>query len=124
MSHEHEKTGERRAAPRAETPLFEGMLADRGSEVRCRISNLSRLGACAVSNLALPEMTRVKVRFQMDAPDAENRTIVCEAAVVRCQKRSDGLFDVGLFFTTMHADDRIAIDRLVSRGSPASAKSV
>jgi hypothetical protein len=125
MSYEHEKDGvERRAAPRAEVPNFEGSLADQGSEIRCRISNLSRLGACAVSSHALPEMTRVKVRFLMEAPDADPRSIACEAAVVRCQKRTDGLFDVGLFFTTMRADDRVAIDQLASRGSPLSVRSV
>jgi hypothetical protein len=118
-----DKPTEKRGAPRVETPHFEGMLADKGGEVRCRISNLSRLGACAISNMALPEMTRVKVRFTMDAPDQASRDIACEAAVVRCQKRADGMFDVGLFFTTMDAEDRSAIERLAARGAPLSVKS-
>jgi hypothetical protein len=124
MSHEQKETGDdRRAAKRVETPLFEGMLADRSGEIRCRISNLSRLGACAVSNVALPEMTRVKVRFTMDQPDMDPRSIGCEAAVVRCQKRTDGLFEIGLFFTTMKTDDRAAIERLAARGAPLSVRS-
>ena len=124
MSDEQDKPAkERRGAPRVETPLCEGMLADRTGEIRCRISNLSRLGACAVSNLALPEMSRVKVRFTMEEPEAEARTITCEGAVVRCQKRPDGLFEIGLFFTTLTADDRAAIERLAARGSPVSVKS-
>lgn len=124
MAHTQDDSGEkRRGAPRVETPLFEGMLADRSGEIRCRISNLSRLGACAVSNLALPEMTRVKVRFTMDSPDQPPRSISCEAAVVRCQKRTDGMFDVGLFFTMLNAEDRAAIERLAARGAPLSVRS-
>lgn len=122
MPQTHDDSPDRRGAPRVETPLFEGMLADKSGEFRCRISNLSRLGACAVSNMALPEMTRVKVRFNMDAPDQPSRDIACEAAVVRCQKRADGMFDVGLFFTKMQAEDRTAIERLAAR-APASVRS-
>jgi hypothetical protein len=124
MSDEQDKPGkERRGAPRVETPLFEGMLADRTGEIRCRISNLSRLGACAMSNVALPEMSRVKVRFMMEEPESEPRAITCEGAVVRCQKRADGLFEIGLFFTTLTADDRAAIERLAARGTPVTVKS-
>jgi hypothetical protein len=98
------------------------MLADRSGEIRCRISNLSRLGACAVSNVALPEMSRVKVRFMMDEPESEPRAVSCEGAVVRCQKRADGLFEIGLFFTTLTAEDRAAIERLAARGAPLSVR--
>jgi PilZ domain len=123
MSDENNKPPtERRAAPRVETPLFEGMLGDRSGEIRCRISNLSRLGACAVSNVALPEMSRVKVRFMMEEPESEGRAISCEGAVVRCQKRSDGQFEIGLFFTTLSVEDRAAIERLAARGAPLSVR--
>jgi hypothetical protein len=122
MTYDHEKQGqERRGATRVDTPQIQGTLADKSGEVRCRISNVSRLGACAVSNIALPEMTRVKVRFAMDDPEAGERSIACEAAVVRCQKRPDGLFEIGLFFTTMQAADRTAIERL-ARGNPVAAR--
>ena len=99
------------------------MLADRSGEVRCRISNLSRLGACAVSNVALPEMTPGEGAIHDGRAGAEPRAITCEAAVVRCQKRTDGLFEIGLFFTTLTADDRAAIERLAARGSPVSVRS-
>jgi hypothetical protein len=123
MSDEQNKPStDRRAAPRVETPLFEGMLGDKSGEIRCRISNLSRLGACAVSNVALPEMSRVKVRFMMEEPETEPRPIACEGAVVRCQKRADGLFEIGLFFTTLAAEDRASIERLAARGAPMSVK--
>jgi hypothetical protein len=123
MSQEQDAPNDnRRGAPRVDTPLFEGTMADHGSEIRCRISNLSRLGACAVSNVALPEMTRVKIRFTMDAPDQAARNISCEAAVVRCQKRADGMFEVGLFFTMMQAEDRSAIERLAAQGSHLSVR--
>jgi hypothetical protein len=123
MSHDDERTTqERRGASRVETPQMEGMLADRRGDVKCRISNLSRLGACAVSNMALPEMTRVKVRFTVDEAESATRSISCEAAVVRCQKRPDGLFEIGLFFTTMQSEDRATIERLASRGSPAMSR--
>jgi hypothetical protein len=123
MSHDQQKKGaDRRGATRVETPNIEGTLADRGGECKCRISNLSRLGACAVSNMALPEMTRVKVRFAVEDTDASSRWVACEAAVVRCQKRPDGLFEIGLFFTTMQVADRAAIERLAARGTPVSAR--
>ena len=85
MSHDQERTHERRAAKRVETPQIEGTLADKGSDVKCRISNLSRLGACAISSVAMPEMTRVKIRFAIE-DDGGARSIFCEAAVVRCQR--------------------------------------
>jgi hypothetical protein len=122
MAYDDEKRGaERRGAPRVDAQV-EGSLANKSGEVRCRISNLSRLGACAVSNVALPEMTRVKVRFAIDDPEAGTRTIACEAAVVRSQKRPDGLFELGLFFTTMLAADRAALAQLAARGTPVAAK--
>ena len=123
MTYDDAKRGaERRGATRVDTPQVEGMLADKSGEVRCRISNLSRLGACAVSNVALPEMTRVKVRFAVEDPEAGAHTIACEAAVVRSQKRPDGLFELGLFFTTMQASDRATIARIAARGAPVSAR--
>jgi hypothetical protein len=123
MPHDYDNSGvDRRAAPRVDTPQIEGTLADRSGEMKCRISNLSRLGACAISNMALPEMTRVKVRFAIDDAESSTRSVACEAAVVRCQKRPDGFFDVGLFFTTMEAADRAAIERLAARGTPIAAR--
>jgi hypothetical protein len=123
MAYDDAKQGrDRRGAPRVETPQVEGMLADRSGEVRCRISNLSRLGACAVSNVALPEMTRVKIRFSVEDPQAGTHAISCEAAVVRSQKRPDGLFELGLFFTTMQATDRAILARIAARGTPVAAR--
>jgi hypothetical protein len=123
MAHEDQPMGaERRGAPRVETPQIDGTLANKSGELRCRISNLSRLGACAISNMPMSEMTRVKIRFAIDDADQATRDIACEAAVVRCQKRPDGLFEIGLFFTTMPAADRVALERLAARGAPVMAR--
>lgn len=123
MSENDERMGpERRAAPRIETGPIEGTMAGKGGELRCRISNLSRLGACAVSSVAMSEMTRVKIRFGVEDGDGSARSVLCEAAVVRCQKRPDGLFEVGLFFTSLNAADRAAIERLAARGAPVMSR--
>jgi hypothetical protein len=123
MSDDQSARGQdRRGAKRFETPEMEGTLGGKSGDLKCRISNLSRLGACAISNIALPEMTRVRVRFSIDEPEGAARAINCEAAVVRCQKRPDGLFEVGLFFTTMQPADRAAIGSLADRGAPVTAR--
>lgn len=106
---------DRRRAPRIDTS-FDGTLNKGGDTLGCRITNVSRIGTCAVSPTPLNEMALVKVQFRLD--DEENRLVTCEAAVVRCQRRPDGQYDLGLFFTMVSAEDRAALDRLVARGAP------
>ncbi len=109
---------DQRRAARAETDI-EGVVASASrQDIKCRISNVSRIGACAVSNVAFPEMAHVKIRFQVDEADGSSRSISCEAAVVRSQRRVDGEYDVGLFFTAIKPEDRAAIDKLVARAAP------
>lgn len=122
MSQDQGKGGiDRRGAKRIDTPGIEGTLGDKGGDLKCRIANLSRLGACAISNIAIPEMTRVRIRFAFDDVEAQTRSVACEAAVVRCQKRSDGQFEIGLFFTNMAPADRAAIEALARQGTPTAA---
>ncbi len=109
---------DRRRAPRVDTS-YDGTLNKGTDKLACRISNVSRIGTCAVSASPLNEMALVKVQFRLD--DEDGRLVTCEAAVVRCQRRPDGQYDLGLFFTTVSAEDRAALDRLVARGLPIGA---
>lgn len=111
---------ERRNAARSETDLY-GSLRGGAEELRCKIVNLSRIGACAVSPTAFPDMAQVRIRLTDRNPDGSLATIQVEAAVVRCQRRSDGKFDVGLFFTSVTAPQMEMLDRIVSRTAPVGA---
>ena len=106
---------ERRRDPRIPMDL-RGVVDDAngGDEVLCRVANLSRSGAHAVSNRALPEMTQVRIRIQLDADEhPAPATFNCDAAVVRCDRRPDGAFDLGLFFTWIAPSDRAMLEELL-----------
>ncbi len=111
-------TPDQRRAPRVETSMTGVVAGTSRTDIKCRISNVSRIGACAISETAFPEMAHVKIRFQVDEPPSPGRTIACEAAVVRSQRRPDGQYDLGLFFTSIRAEDREVLDRLVAKGMP------
>jgi hypothetical protein len=57
-------------------------------------------------------MVVVKVQFEICA-EVGQEEINAEAAVVRCDARPDGQFDVGLYFTSIAPKARAAISRLV-----------
>ena len=106
---------DRRRAPRVETDIY-GTMSDTAGEVRCRILNVSRLGTMAVSPNPLPEMAQVKLRFAV--PKTEGRkSLTCEAAVVRCTRRADRQYDIGLFFTRIAPEDRATLDEIVAHDS-------
>jgi hypothetical protein len=115
----HQPPGaERRNSPRTETDLF-GSVQGGSNEFRCRIVNVSRIGACAVSPTAFPDMAQVRIRLRDDQVDGDDKDVRIEAAVVRCQRRSDGQFDLGLFFTGVNSKQMISLDRIISKAAPA-----
>ena len=113
---------ERRQTPRVETDLYGSVSPTSGAELRCRVLNVSAIGACAVSPKPLAEMAMVKLRLaaRSDAEEATT-TVDVEAAVVRCQRRADGAFDVGLFFTRVRPEDAAGLRRIVESHLPAPA---
>jgi hypothetical protein len=113
---------ERRQAPRVGTELYGSVQNGGQPELRCRVVNVSGVGACAVSSKPLAEMAMVRLRLAVRDDDAgELRSIDVEAAVVRCQRRADGAYDVGLFFTKVRAEDAAVLQMVVDLHSPAPA---
>jgi c-di-GMP-binding flagellar brake protein YcgR len=113
---------ERRQTPRVETDLYGSVSPNGGTELRCRVLNVSGVGACAVSPRPLAEMAMVKLRLTARGDDGEAPTAIdVEAAVVRCQRRADGAFDVGLFFTRVRPEDAEGLRRIVETHTPAPA---
>lgn len=102
---------DRRRTPRVETNL-EGRLHGQ-EEGTCRVLNISSSGALAVVSRPLPEMAQVRVRIAFDVPGEGETHFTCEAAVVRCDRRPDGLYDAGLFFTLVPDESRAVLQRLL-----------
>ncbi|MAG59094.1 MAG: hypothetical protein CMJ83_22640 [Planctomycetes bacterium] len=107
------ENGDRRKAPRMETDL-QGVL---GSEkVTCQVINLSKTGALAISSHHLEEMNMVRIGVSIE-DGGETADFACEAAVVRCDPRPDGRYDLGLYFTSMDDDARDVLQRMLKHGS-------
>ena len=104
--------GDRRGAPRVETDLNGSF--GHTDEAACRVLNISTSGALAVSPTPVTEFSEVKMRLQVAWPDGGAETLVAQAATVRCDRRADGRFDVGLFFTSMTPENRELLERLVA----------
>jgi hypothetical protein len=107
--------GERRHADRIATE-FTGTLGD---HMQCSVVNLSKTGALAIGSHALEEMHMVQIDVQVKNDDGEVSQFACEAAVVRCDARPDGAFDLGLYFTSMSDEARAILVRAVAQGSIA-----
>jgi hypothetical protein len=103
---------DRRREPRVDTAIQATLHG--AEEVACRIANLSRSGAMAISTLPLPEMAQLKVRLTVPADEGRGESsLVLEAAVVRCESRSDGSYDLGLYFTNHTPASRAALETIV-----------
>jgi hypothetical protein len=83
-------------------------------EIHCRVVNLSTIGACAISSHQIPEMAQVRIRVRApeDGPE-EPLSVWCDAAVVRCDRRPDGSWDVGLYFTGLGGDDQRRLAEII-----------
>lgn len=112
MSSEAPDSGQdRRRHPRVPTDLKGTLQCD--GETQCKVLNVSRSGAFAVSSQALPEMAQVQIRLEVAAAGQDPRSLTCEAAVVRCDRRPDGNYDLGLFFTSMTDEDTELLSRII-----------
>jgi len=115
-----ESKGERRKAPRVATNL-QGILGD-GEQATCRVTNLSKAGALAVSSQPLDEMSTVRIQVTVKNDNGVVEDFACEAAVVRCDRRPDGDYDLGLYFTAIEEDARTVLQNALqsSRHAPIS----
>ncbi len=93
------------------------------AEVVCRVANVSRTGALAISTDPVTELSQVAVKLVIeDATGGPGETFNCEAAVVRCTPRPGGDYDLGLFFTSMTEVDRRTLDRILDTRSVVHLK--
>lgn len=115
------ESGDRRKAPRVSTDLS-GTI-DGNDAVTCSVKNLSKTGALAMSSHPLEEMSMVEIAVQITDDDGTTENFACEAAVVRCDRRPDGQYDLGLYFTSVSDEARAVLSRIISSGSliPATA---
>lgn len=102
---------DRRQEPRVDTHIAADLSGN--AEVSCKVANLSRSGALAVSNIPLPEMASMKVRLNVGTEANADSGLVLEAAVVRCERRIDGAYDIGLFFTGMTPEKRAQLEAVI-----------
>ena len=86
----------------------------------CRVVNLSTTGALVVSPVPMDEM--VVVRIDVTLPlNGQDEVFQCEAAVVRCSRRPDGAYDLGLYFTDVPKPSREQLQKAIDAASiPAS----
>lgn len=103
---------DRRQEPRIDTQIDANLSGT--DEVSCRVANLSHSGALAISTIPLPEMAHMKVRLNVGADQAgAESSLVLEAAVVRCERRTDGAWDIGLFFTSVTPEVRARLESMI-----------
>ncbi len=98
---------ERRREPRARAS-FPLVFTPPSGPLEAQVRDISRSGICATAARAVPEMTRVRFRFSLPSPEGPRR-IEGEGAVVRCARRAEAGFEIGIFFTEISEADR---DRL------------
>jgi c-di-GMP-binding flagellar brake protein YcgR len=105
-------TFERRREPRVQTDLPGVLHADQ--DFHCQVADLSRNGALAIANRALPEHAIVRIRLETTSPAGNPATFECEAAVVRCHPRPDGHFDLGLYFLSITESHRRVLESIIA----------
>lgn len=88
--------------------------------IRCRMVNVSRSGALAISQHSVPEFSSVKVHLAATI-DGRSAELECVGAVVRCDPRSDGQFDIGLFFPTLTDTERERLAQIAHASAMAPA---
>jgi hypothetical protein len=114
MNQNDQHIPERRESPRIETD-FEGRVSSEHN-VRCRVVNISRSGARAVSTVPLPEFSEVEISLHLKFDDGIEE-LDCRAAVVRCDAREDGQYDVGLFFPALEPEQKALLLRIAETGN-------
>lgn len=93
-----------------------------GADLNCRVVNLSRSGALIRCDRPLNEMDMVTVQAEFDLDSIGVQKFTCEAAVVRCSRRPDGQYDIGLFFTALDDSEQERLERIRKAAStPANA---
>lgn len=98
---------ERRRDPRARAS-FPLVLTPSSGPLEAEVRDVSRSGVCATVARPLAEMMRVRFKFDLPSPEGPRR-IEGVGAVVRCARRAEAIFEIGIFFTEMSDADR---DRL------------
>lgn len=91
----------------------------RPAETRIETLNLSGGGFYATANREIPELTRLGLRLVLPAfgrDDAQERTIDCQAVVVRCHSEDSpgGTYRLAACFVGLDSVQQRAIERYVA----------
>ncbi len=105
---------ERRKHPRmsVHVPLKN---AEGENKLTCYLKDISRVGAAAVVNHPVEEMSRVLVETVLGGGDLPTVEISEEAVVVRCDSIGEDQYEIGLFFQHMPIELRDAIDYFIDQ---------
>ena len=88
---------ERRRAPRARADFPIDLWAD--GTVAARLENISTAGLCCVVGKAIPELSLARTTIELPAGQTPaTRKYELEGAVVRCEPREEGDYEVAIFF--------------------------
>ena len=112
---EPSQTSERRQWQRAQAEWPITVVLDDGPH-EARIRDVSRGGVCFFLDRPVPEMTALRIEF--DLPVAEGvRRISGLGAVVRCEKISQALdhYEIAVFLQEMADPDRETVEAYVDR---------
>ncbi len=105
---------ERRAHPRMTVHVPMNGTQDQ-SKLTCYLKDISRVGAAAIVNQKMGEMSLVLVEATLGGGDLPIVELAEEALVVRCDPKEDGQFEIGLFFHNMVPELRDAIDYYIDQ---------
>lgn len=105
---------ERRKFRRARLDLPISISMDDGDH-EAKIRDVSRGGVCFFLDRPIPEMTALRVEFELPTEHGR-RTITGDGAVVRCEKISRTLehYEIAVFVQNMAAPDRETIEQYVA----------
>jgi hypothetical protein len=113
----HQQPGddrERRKFRRARLDLPISITMEDGDH-EAKIRDVSRGGVCFFLDRPIPEMTALRVEFELPTEHGR-RTITGDGAVVRCERISRTLehYEIAVFVQNMAAPDRETIERYVA----------
>jgi hypothetical protein len=116
---------ERRQYPRIEHRLPLKLAAD-GYDFATATQNISCIGAyCHVSKY-MPPFTRVMVKLILPVATingSKNYSVECKGVVVRTEDKSEGGFNIAIFFNEIKDNERQKIAQYISQFLPQNASS-
>ncbi|MCA9320744.1 MAG: PilZ domain-containing protein [Planctomycetes bacterium] len=77
------------------------------------LKDISPIGAAAISETPVEEMTLVSLRFELRLPELAALELDCRAVVVRCDEVEPGRYELGLYFSDLTPDKTLEIEGFI-----------